>query len=418
MTKVINQIVDQVSSRSANGDPSPQNTDTAPAPDAIRALTELARRKWLIAKVTGSTLLIGVLMCFLLPNRYMATIRIMPPKQTPSTTALLSSQAGLASLADSSGAGLLKDPNAIYIGLLKSRPIADAMIASFGLEKVYRSRDMTGARKTLERNTTVTSEKSTLVAISVTDADGNRAAGLANAYAEQLRILTRNISMTEASRRRLFFEEQLKSEKESLIAAEAALQKVQQDHGLVHLDAQANVIIGRLAGIRAEISAKEVELQAQRSYSTERNPDVQLAERELSALQGEAATIENRKSGTGEFSESGLKDVPQAGLDYLRAERELQYQQAFFDLLIKQYEAARLDEAKEAATIQVVEPAIVPERRSSPRALIILPISLLVGFALSYQLIRCLRWLEAEKSDPERARALQEFKYALVGRNT
>jgi uncharacterized protein involved in exopolysaccharide biosynthesis len=273
---------------------------------------------------------------------------------------------------------------------------------------------MTEARKELEKNTEVVSEKSTLVSISVTDGDKRRAAEMANAYTDQLRALSKAISVTEASRRRLFFEEQLNDQKQALIAAEVAFQQVQLSKGLVHLDAQANVIIGSLAELRGRIAATEVELQGLRSYSTEHNPEVQLAERELAAMQGEAAQMDRRTQPT-DYSDMGLKDVPGAGLEYVRAERELQYQQSFFDLLLRQYEAARLDEAKEAAVIQVVEPAIEPDRRSSPKRLAILMVSAFLGLFLASVLIRLLGWIEVTRSNPQGARALHELRRAFAG---
>lgn len=216
----------------------------------------------------------------------------------------------------------------------------------------------------------------------------------------------------EASRRRLFFEEQLKSEEESLIGAEIAFQQVQLKKGLVHLDAQTNVIIGSLAALRGQIAAKEVELQALRSYSTEHNSEVQLAERELSAMQGEAAQMEQHSQTNG-YSDIGLKDVPKAGLDYIRAERELQYQQSLFDMLLRQYEAAKLDEAKEAATIQVVEPAIPPDKKSSPHRAQILLLFTALGFlsACSY-----LYLSDLVQRNSDIAQSLAELRVALFSR--
>lgn len=395
--------------------PYKENASGLPPRTMIDLLTELARRKWLIAKVTGIAILIGLILCFALPLRFTAVTKIMPPKQTQSTTSFLNSQMGMGSLGDAAGGLGLKDPNAIYVGLLKSRPVADAIIERFGLMKEYRSKDMTGARKKLESNTQVVSEKSTLISISVVDGDKKRAADIANAYAEQLRALTKTISMTEASRRRLFFEEQVNDAKEKLVVAEVAFQQLQQNKGLIHLDAQANVMIGSLAQARAEIAAKQVELQALRSYSTEHNPDVQLAERELSALQSQAAQLEQHSSASG-FSDMGLKDAPKAGLDFIRAQRELQYQQALYEMLLKQLEAAKLDEAKEAAVIQVVEPAILPDRKSAPKRAVILLLSTFLGLFSGCLLVRFLLWKEAEQTDPARAEALQNLVCAVTGR--
>ena len=384
--------------------------------NVLELLTQFAQRKRLIAWATAIGTSLGLALCLALPDRYTAVTRLMPPKQTQSTTSFLNSQSGGGSFADLAGGGMLKDPNAIYIGLLKSRPVADAIIARFMLTKVYRSRDMTAAREKLESNTQIETEKSTLISISVTDGDKKRAAAIANAYTELFMTLSKSISVTEASKRRLFFENQLKDQKEALVGAETTFQQIQQSRGLVHLDAQANVIIGSLASIQAEIAVKNVELQALRSYSTERNPDVQLAERQLSALQIEADQLEQHGHSAGS-SGMGLKDIPKAGIEYVRSERDLQYQQSLFDLLLRQYEAARLDEAKEAATIQVVEPAIEPDRASSPKRILVMPFFIAGGF-LGGCLLALLAWLrERLESDPESAMQIQFLKLALLNRS-
>jgi capsule polysaccharide export protein KpsE/RkpR len=240
---------------------------------------------------------------------------------------------------------------------------------------------------------------------------------MANTYTEQLRALSKTISVTEASRRRLFFEEQLKSQKEVLIAAEVAFQQVQQNKGLVHLDAQANVIIGSLAALHGQIAAKEVELQALRSYSTEHNPEVQLAEREISTMQDEAAQMEHHSQPNG-YSDIGLKDVPKAGLDYIRAAREEEFQRSIFEMLLRQYEGARLDEAKEAATIQVVEPAIEPDRKSSPKRAQILLLSAILGFFSGCILTLSLWCKERLQSDPGGSKRLEDLHIALWGRKS
>jgi tyrosine-protein kinase Etk/Wzc len=381
----------------------------------IEILTQLAMRKWWIASVTGAAIVMGLFYGLMQPTEYTSVTKIMPPKQTQSTTSLLNSQMGGGSLADVSGGGLsLKDPNAIYIGLLQSRPIADAIIRSFDLTRAYGSGDMTAARRALANDTRVISERSGLISISVTSRDKKRAAAIANAYTAELRVLTKTISVTEASKRRLFFEEQLNDAKEGLIAAEESLQQVQQNKGLVHLDSQAGVLIGSLAAVRGEIAAKQVELEGLRSYSTEHNPDVQLAEKELSTLQGEAARMEHHGNSSA-FSESGLEDIPKAGLDYVRAQRELQYRQAYFDLLLKQYEAARLDEGKDAAVIQVVEPAIEPDRKSSPQRMLILAYFAIAGFFVAC-LVALGSWCRAlAKCDPDLSVALTNLSAAVRG---
>jgi capsule polysaccharide export protein KpsE/RkpR len=383
----------------------------------IDILTQLAYRKWLIAKVTGIAVLAGVVLSLVLPVRYTATTKIMPPQQTQSTASMLMMNqltgAGGGSLAALAGGGLgLKNPNDIYIGLLTSRPIADAIIQKFDLAKVYHAKDMTKVREKLAGYTGVTSEKNGFIAVSVTDKDKKRVAEMANAYTDELRILTKTLAVTEASQRRLFYEEQLKQAKEALVAAELAFQQVQQQKGLVQLDAQAKAMIESLSVLRAQVAAKQVEVQALRSYSTEQNPDVQLAERELTSLQAEETHLEQSNHVPG-IAGLGLGNVPAAGLEYLRAAHELQYQQALFDMLMKQYDAAKLDESKDAAIIQVVEPAIEPDRKSSPKRAIIVLLSVILGFLVGCISALFLWWKELAQSDPKTAKQLEVLKFAL-----
>ena len=385
----------------------------------IELLTQLAYRKWLIAKGTGIVVLAGVILSQVLPVRYSATTKIMPPQQTQSAASMMMSQltsVGGGSLAALAGGGLgLRNPNDIYVGMLTSRPIADAIIQKFSLIQTYHAKNMTEARKKLAGYTEVTSEKNGFIAISVTDKDKTRVAEMANAYTDQLRILTQTLAVTEASQRRLFYEEQLKQAKEALVAAELAFQQVQQQKGLVQLDAQAKAMIEGIAALRAQVAAKQVEVQALRSYSTEQNPDVQLAEKELTSLEAEEARLEQSNHSPG-IAGLGLGNVPAAGLEYLRAAHELAYRQALFDMLMKQYDAARLDEAKDAAIIQVVEPAIEPDRRSSPQRALILLLSLFVGLFAGCVLAFLGWWRDIVQSDPNAARQIHQLKLAFTWR--
>jgi tyrosine-protein kinase Etk/Wzc len=407
----------------AEAGPAPDDASSSTASNSgdegniIDILTQLALRKQLIAKVTGIALLAGLILSLLLPVRYTAVTVLMPPQQTPSSASLLMTQltsTGAGPLAALAGSELgLKNPNDLYLGLLNSRPIADAIIQEFDLAKAYHAKDMTAARKQLADFTEIASVKSGFITISVTDNDKRRSAEMANAYTAGLRTLTKTLAVTEASRRRLFYEDQLKHAKDALVTAEIAFQQVQQTKGLVQLDAQAKTMIESLAVLRAQAASKEVELQAIRSYSTERNPEVALAERELLSLEAEAARLEQRTHSSG-FADMGLEDVPGFGMEYLRAEHELKYRQAMFDLLMKQYDAARLDEAKEAATIQTVEAAIAPDRKSAPKRFIIVSLVTMAGFFAGCILVLILWWRQLVKSNPGTETQLQALKNALL----
>jgi tyrosine-protein kinase Etk/Wzc len=384
----------------------------------IEILTQLARRRWLIAKITATAMLAGTALALLLPVRYTALTRLMPPQQAQSAASMMMNQlaaSGASSLAGIAGAGgglSLKNPNDIYIGLLTSRPVADALIDRFGLKKAYGARDMTGARKKLAEYTAVATDKNGFIAVAVTDRDRHRAAEMANAYTAELRALSRNLAVTEASARRIFYEEQLTEARGALVRAELDFEQVQQKKGLVQLDAQAKAMIEGLALLRAQVAAREVEVQALRSYSTEHNPELELAEGELASLRAEAARLEQRNHSSG-FGDLGLRDVPGAGMEYLRAEHELKYRQAMYDMLMKQLDAARLDEAKDAAIIQVVEAAIEPDRRSSPKRALIIVLTTLLGLLSGCIVALILWWEELAPLYPRAAGRIQELRNAL-----
>jgi capsule polysaccharide export protein KpsE/RkpR len=386
----------------------------------IDVLTQLAYKKRLIAKVTGIAALAGVAFALVQPVLYKATTRFMPPQQTQSTASMMSQLAssGAGSFAAMAGGGFgFKNPDAIYVGLLKSRPIADAIIKRFSLLSAYHTKDMTAVRKMLESSTRINLEKDGFIAVSVTDGDKKRVAELANAYTDELRIFTQTLAVTEASQRRLFYEEQLKQAKETLVAAELAFQQVQQQKGLVQLDAQAGAMIQGIAALRAQVSAKQVEVQTLRSYSTEQNPNVQLAERELTSLQAEENRLEQSSHSPG-IAGLGLGNVPVAGLEYLRAAHELAYRQALFDMLLKQYDAARLDESKDAAIIQVVEPAIEPDRKMPQRRILIVLIASFLGFITGCFLALAIWMKERAQADPQLAAKIENLKLALAVRKS
>jgi uncharacterized protein involved in exopolysaccharide biosynthesis len=385
--------------------------------NGLELLIQLAQHKWQMASITAVGTVIGFVLCLALPTRYAATTSMMPPQQTPSAATLLMTQFagnGSGSLAALAGGGFgLKNPNDIYVGLLQSRPVADAIIGAFDLRTIYHSRDLTDARKELAANTQIRSDKTGFIVVTVKDGSQLRVAPMANMYAEQLRLLTRRIAASEASQRRLFYEEQLKQARESLLEAEISFENVQQSRGLVQLDAQAKAMIEGLATLRAQITNRELEVKWKRSFSTDQNPDLVMAERQLGSLQAKAAELEQQNHAS-TFSGMGLRDVPGAGLEYLRAEHDLKYRQAMFELLIKQYDAARLDEVKEATIIQIVEPAIAPDHRSSPQRFLVILLATGVG-AIIGLLAAILRIrIDSTKSDPVLLHAMRTLRNAVL----
>lgn len=328
----------------------------------VDILIVLAKHKKMIGTVTIAAAVLSIAVSLILPNGYKGTTKVLPPQQTQSSAAALLSQlGGIAGAAVAAGAPGLKNPNDLYIGMLKSRTVADHLISRFNLMKVYETDSLERARKTLESNTTITSGKDGLITIDVEDRDQKLVAPMANAYVTELFGLMKTLAVTDASQRRLFYERQLQATKDNLANAEVALKRTMDARGVISVDAESRAILETVARLKAQASAKQIQLSAMGAFLTPTNPEYRRAEEELTSLRAELAKLEN---GSGASVEKGASAT---GLENIKLLRELKYQQMLYEVLAKQYEVARIDEAKDPSIIQVLDPAVQPERKSKPR---------------------------------------------------
>ncbi|MEY4730477.1 MAG: hypothetical protein RL020_1635 [Pseudomonadota bacterium] len=329
----------------------------------------LAKHKLLLIGLPLLAGLVGLAVSFIMPKIYSAKAVLMTPQQSQSGTAAMLGQLG--ALAGAAGGALgVKSPADLYVGLLKSRTVADRLLERFELQKVYDEKLASNARKELAKNTLIMTGKDGLINIEVEDEKPERAAAIANAYHDELGKLTRTLAVTEASQRRLFFEKQLVQAREELATAEFNLQKTQEKTGVIQLEGQARAIIEGVAQLRAQIAAKEVQLGAMRTFATAQNPDYLRAQQELSGLRSQLKDRE-KESSSKEGSLTSTGKVPQVGLEYLRKLREVKYHEAIMEIMARQFELAKVDEAKDSTTIQVVDKAIEPDRKSKPKQAII-----------------------------------------------
>lgn len=338
-----------------------------PEVSLVNMAAVLGRRKRMIAGATLVAMVLSGVVAFLIPPSYTAEAVILPPQPEQSSQLLMMGSpaglAGLGGLGSSLAGGLLRNPAEMYIGILKSRTIADALIARFRLQEVYGSKGLTSARKALARHTDIATGKDYLITIRVEDRDRTRAARIANAYVDELHNQNSRLALTSASQRRLFFEQQLAAEKNALADSEIAMKKMQQASGLVFPSGQSDALMRAIAALRAEIASREVQLQGVRTYATGDNPQAQML---ASTLAGLHKQLDKLEAGGGEDLVIPARQLPETGLEYLRKMRDFRYHETLFELLAKQYEAARIDEAKEAPLLQVVNSAVVPDRKSWP----------------------------------------------------
>ncbi len=281
----------------------------------------------------------------------------------------------------------LKNVNDMYVSMLKSRSVEDAVIQHFGLQSEYRKTYLADTRKVLEKHTKIDgTTKDGLIRLNFSDRNPNRAAEIANGYINQFRDLSQHLAITEASQRRVIFQAQLDKTKTDLENADEALKRTQLSTGMVQVDGQARAMIDSAARLRAQIVAKEVQIEAMRSYAGDENPALTQAQTELDGLRAQFDKLVGSKGGSADdvFLPKGA--VPEAGLEYIRRLRDVKYYEAIFDVLARQLELAKLDEAREGAFIQVVDPAVPPDEKSFPKRGLFAIAGVAVGFTFGIML--------------------------------
>ncbi|MES3025464.1 MAG: Wzz/FepE/Etk N-terminal domain-containing protein [Pseudomonadota bacterium] len=355
----------------------------------------LSRHKKLVIGMPIATGLLAMLLSLQMTPVFTSTAKILPPqqKQNSGLAAMLGQLGGLA--------GAPKDNNDMYIGFLESRSVADALIGRFKLAERYGARTMDEARNALRGASEFAgAKKDGLIWITVHDADPKFAARLANAYVEELGALTSGLALTEASQRRLFFELQLKDAADQLGKAELALRKTQEQTGMIQPDGQLRAIIGNIATLKAGIASKEVELNAMRVFATGQNPALLRAQEELRGMRLQLAKVEkNQAAGDGDFMVPTGK-LPAVGVEYQRSLRMIKYRESVFELLAKQYESAKIDEAKDTSLIQLLDKAVPPERRSKPKRSLLTLVGALFGGALGVFLAFVLEAYARSRENP------------------
>jgi uncharacterized protein involved in exopolysaccharide biosynthesis len=263
----------------------------------------------------------------------------------------------------------VRNPADQYIALMQSQSVEDRLIDTFKLLDVYKTATKTEARKALEANTRIGSgKKDGLITVEVDDLDPARAAALANAYVVELEQLTKRLAVTEAQVRRQFFEKQLLSTKDRFSAAQRALQGAGINEGA--LRAEPKAAAEAYARLRAEVTAAEVRWQALRGSLTDAAPELQQAQATLQALRGQLSKAES-------------ENKPAADGEYINRYRDFKYQETLYELFVRQFELAKLDESREGAVIQIVDQATPPELKSRPkRGAIAIVTTLVTGLIL------------------------------------
>jgi uncharacterized protein involved in exopolysaccharide biosynthesis len=345
-------------------------------------LAKLARHKKMIGGITAGAAVVSLVVSLLMTPIFRAETKILPPQQGSSSiaTQLMNQLGGFANLA-SSAVGM-KSSNEMFIGFLRSRTVYDKIIDRFGLMKLYDVKYREDARKRLADTLKATSGKDGMIVVSVEDRDPKMAADMANAFIEEMIGVSKGLALTEAAQRRLFFEEQLKDVKLALASAEEGIKGFQEKTGALKIDDQARAVIQGIGNLRAQIAAREVQYKVAQTFATPQNPDLQRIEEELRGLKSELNKLE-QKGGNSPDPLMPTGRMPSVGMEYLRKLRDVKYNETLYELLAKQYEMAKLDEARDAVVIQIIDKAVQPERKVKPKKANIVTFSTFIAFLFS-----------------------------------
>jgi tyrosine-protein kinase Etk/Wzc len=403
-------------------DPNAADTQALPSTatesriDLLTLLLVLAKTKRRVLLMTFGGLAVGITLSLVLTPTYTATATIVPPQQSTSASAALLGQMGALSGAAGLGGGMLglKSPADMYVGILESRTIADNVIAACSLRQRYKTKTLVDSEVALQRQSTFESGKDNLIHLSVKDTDPKLASDIANSYLDQLYKVNSELEAGEATQRIKFYDRRLAEEKQALSDAEEALRNTQQKTGVIQFSGQTASIINTIAQARAELASRQVALQSMETYATENNPEIIQLQGEIAALKSHVAELEKSQQSVqpGEL-QIPAGQLPEAALQYERQARELKYHETLFDLLTRQSESAKLDEAKSPPILQVVDHAIPPDKKSGPSRKL-----LTLGFT-AFGFLMAVTWglvelfLDRLRRVPEQAQKLDEIRSAL-----
>jgi len=366
------------------------------------------KRRWMIGGVWLSAVLAALVVSLLLPKVYRSTATLLPSldsKDGAGLGALLSAAGGAAGAAQTLGIslpGAPATPTDVFVAMLKSRIMADDVIKQFDLMRLYEAKTMDDARKALEDDTTIKVSKEKVIMIVVEAKDPKLAADMANYYVSNLDRLNRTLNVSKASQNRAFIERRLAETQVNLVKAEEALKEFQTRNKTVAVEAQSKAMIEAAALIQGQITAQEVQLEVMSGYLSPDNPELSRLRTSLAELKKQLYLLESGKSGKGMLPGDRLHPamitVPALALEYGRLMRELKVQETLYTLLTSQYEQAKLAEARDTPTVQVLDPAVPAEKKSKPSIRLNVMIAGVLGLFLGIFLAFLLNYLERVRS--------------------
>lgn len=375
----------------------------------LELLRVVVRNLPLIAKITAAATLLSVVYSLTLTNVYTAKATLLPPQKDSGggAAALLASMGGgLAGLA-----GGLGGSSDLYLGILKSRTVTDSVIKRLDLDKELKSKNADDTRKKLQGLVKFQAGKDGIITITADYKDPAKAALFANTFIDELQKKSLQLNLTKASTERSFLEKRLVVVKQDLKTAEEDMKIFQEKNKTIKADSQAAAAIEGIARLRAEMVSKEVQLAALRNSMTDENSEVRTLLAGISKLRSQLNSMSGSGGGGGVIPTVG--SAPSIGVEYIRRLRELKTQEALYEQLTKQFELAKINEARDSSSIQVLDEAVAPLRKSKPKRSLIVILTTVTAFFCSVFLVFIREYLA--KLPPEDSAIMDEMKDTLMG---
>lgn len=394
----------------------------APTSDGMVWLWLLWAHRALLSRIALYALLTSTVVAFLIPARYESTTKLMPPDSQSASglSSIIASMSGSAGGLGGIAGELLgqKSTSDTFVGILSSRTVQDKLIQQFGLKKLYWARRMEDARKDLAEQTEISVDrKSQIISITVTDKNPQRAAAMAQAYVEELNRLSAELSTSSARRERIFLEGRLQAVGHDLEESEKNFSQFASKNEAIDIKEQGKAMVEAAAALQGQMIASESEYEGLKQIYTDNNVRVRSVKaridelkQQLDKLGGKDESAVTATSLPGDSLYPSIRKLPLLGVGYADLYRQTKIQEAVLETLTKEYELAKVQEAKEIPTVKVLDVANIPEKKSSPHRFWIILLGTIVGFsgAITWILGKTM-WDETDSADPRKLFAQEIF---------
>jgi uncharacterized protein involved in exopolysaccharide biosynthesis len=369
-------------------------------------------RRFILLNFLGVCVAVAILSLFL-PSWYSANTTILPPQREKLGLGLASSLAGgISEFGTSMSLPLMVSPSDVLGAILKSRAVALAVIEKENLMKTYHTKTKENALRELFSHTEVKVTPEGLISLSFEDKDRVKAAGVANRFVEELDRVNRETNISQAKNARIFIEERLVQTKKDLTKAEEDLRKFQEENKAVSLDAQMKASIEGAADLKAQMVAAEIELNLLSKNMSPSHPQILGLKSKINELKRQLDIWElgnpKEESGEKKILDVPFSQVPTLSLKLARLVREVRIQSSVFELLTNQYEQYKIQETRDTPTIQVLDKAVPPERRSKPKRTFLVGLAGVLSLFTSVVFVFGLEYFKKSKQrNPEEFERIQ-----------